>query len=420
MITGLAALRIREFRKLWLGQTTKQFGTSMYWITMLFVAQAITHDPRRVALIGALQALPFLLLSPHAGIFADRIDRRRIMLACDLCSAGILAALAAQIWIMGGANYLALCVAAVCLSSVDAYFLPARSAAIPMVVPKSKLMEANALAQGSQWFVGLVGLGFAAIVLGELARMFPNFFFLGAVLLNVIAFLGSAAYIFGLPRLLPGAEEREREARFWPDLKEGFRVIASDSVLRVGMPLSLVVNLFMAGWIAIYASVNEQWFGGDFRAFAGIELGFAFPMAITTLVAGRLAFSRPGASYASSMLLMGIFVAAMAWAREYWIFVALNGLCGIALPFSLLPMTTYQQLAVGQDRLGRVSSASNIASIGVQPLGLGLTGLLVPILGLSGVMIMMGVGTMLGALAAASNRRFMNTPMPDTTVVQAA
>lgn len=122
MIPGAEALRIRGFRTLWLGQVSKQLGTSTYWLVMLFTADRITNDARSVAFMGVLQTLPFLLFSAYAGVLADRLDRRKVMLASDLLSAGLLMALGVAVAVLGHPTFALLCVAAFLLASVDSFF----------------------------------------------------------------------------------------------------------------------------------------------------------------------------------------------------------------------------------------------------------------------------------------------------------
>lgn len=275
------------------------------------------------------------------------------------------------------------------------------------------------MAQSTQWAIGLIGLAFSAAVLGTLETLLPDLFLVTALAFNAATFLGSAWFISRLPKLVPDRDHAEQR-HFLRDVKEGMSTILGDAVLKVGIPLSLVVNLFMAAFIAIYAAVNREWFDGRYASFAGLELGFALPMAVTTLALGRVHFGQPGRWYVLGMAGLGLFVIAMGWAKDYWAFVALNAACGVVLPFAFLSMSTYQQLAVPNEKMGRVASAMNFATIGVQPLGLGLTSLFVDMVGITGILVAAGVGTLAGALIASTNRGFMTTPMPATATTTPA
>src|SRR5690242_13155186 len=135
MLPGTRALRIRDFRNLWLGQTVSQFGDAVYGLLFLFMTDKITKRPELVGIVAAMTALPFLLFSPVAGVLADRIDRRRIMLFSDFSSAAILGGYAVLLWFTREPPVWTLFVTPFLLSTVNAFFMPARGAAVPSVVP---------------------------------------------------------------------------------------------------------------------------------------------------------------------------------------------------------------------------------------------------------------------------------------------
>src|ERR1700722_2167935 len=94
-------LRIQPFRNLWLGQAISQFGDSFYYVAFMFMVQKVTGSIAMVGYVGACETVPYLLFSLYGGVIADRIDRRRIMLASDLLSGLSLCSLAALVWILG-------------------------------------------------------------------------------------------------------------------------------------------------------------------------------------------------------------------------------------------------------------------------------------------------------------------------------
>ena len=83
-------LRIRPFRNLWLGQSISQIGDSLYYVAFMFMVKKVTGSSAMVGYTGALELAPYLLIGPYAGVLADRLDRRAIMLASDLLSALVL------------------------------------------------------------------------------------------------------------------------------------------------------------------------------------------------------------------------------------------------------------------------------------------------------------------------------------------
>src|SRR5688500_12870764 len=92
-------LAIKAFRNLWLGQAISQIGDAFYYASFMFMVEHITNSKPMVGYVGAAEALPFLLFGPYAGVVADRIDRRKIMLLSDIISGLTLCMMAAVLFL---------------------------------------------------------------------------------------------------------------------------------------------------------------------------------------------------------------------------------------------------------------------------------------------------------------------------------
>jgi DHA3 family macrolide efflux protein-like MFS transporter len=412
-LPGLEILEIRAFRRLWVGQAVSQFGDALYALLFLFMVDKLTGKAAMVGYVGALQAAPFLLVGPYAGVIADRFDRKRVMLFADLSSALILVALCGVLLVNSRPPVTVIFAAAFLLSLVNSFFLPAKSAAIPALVPAERLMEANALSAATQNLMPLLGIGFSGAVLGILYALYPNLFFLVAAGVNALSFLCSAACIAGLPALRPQRGDTEKRALH--EMAEGFRLIWRDHVLRVSLIMGFFLNLFISPFMVAFIAVNRAWFGGSFLTLAGNEAAFMGAMVVTSLLAGKLKIARPGLSFVLGMIAVGLLVAFMGYSRAYAGFVLLNVFCGMALPFATLPLNTYIQLRVPDAFRGRVNSANSMAAQGIVPLSMGTAGLLLDRIGLTALFLLMGLGFCTTALAGMMDAGFRNARMPAVT-----
>ncbi len=410
-LPGLEILEIGAFRRLWLGQAISQFGDALYGLLFLFIVDKLTGSAAMVGYVGALNAAPFLLFGPYAGLVADRFDRKRVMLFADLTSAAILAALCVALIIEPRPPVGVVFTAAFLLSSVNAFFLPAKSAAIPSLVPPERLMEANALSTATQNLMPLLGIGFSGAGLGLLYALYPNLFFLVAAGANALSFLISALCIAGLQALRPKRDGPEKNAL--KEIADGFRLIGRDHILRVSLVLGFFLNLFISPFMVAYISANRKWFGGQFSTLALCEASFLAAMVITSVFVGRLKIVRPGLSFSLGMAGIGICVALMANCKWFGWFTFLNVLCGIALPFAILPLNTYVQLCVPDAFRGRVNSANAMAAQGIVPLSMGMTGLLLDRVGLPAIFMIMGIGFFGTALAGLLDNGFRKARTPE-------
>ena len=101
----LQALRIRDFRLVWAGGLINAFGSWLLTIAIPAHVLAVTGSLRDTGLTVAAEYLPLLLLGPVAGVFADRWDRRRLMIATNLFCAGAVAVMllgtsAGRYWVL--------------------------------------------------------------------------------------------------------------------------------------------------------------------------------------------------------------------------------------------------------------------------------------------------------------------------------
>src|SRR6266550_1519434 len=85
-------LRLADFRRLWLAQSVSQVGTQITLLALPLAAIVVLGaSPLEVGVLGAVEFLPFLLFTLPAGVWVDRLPRRRILIAADVGRAGILA-----------------------------------------------------------------------------------------------------------------------------------------------------------------------------------------------------------------------------------------------------------------------------------------------------------------------------------------
>jgi len=404
-------LRIRAFRNLWLGQSISQMGDSFFYVAFMFMVQKVTGSYAMVGFVGACETAPYLLFSLYAGVVADRIDRRRIMLASDLLSGLVLVSLAALVWILGQPPVWALLVTPFLLSTVRSFFMPAKNAAIPAIVPEGSLMAANALSAMTQNFVPILSLSLSAGVLSLIYTKSPAMFLICAVLANSLSFFGSAVFVWRLPKIEPDRNPDHRPHP-WTDLKDGLRYIRSRHVLVVLMSVQTGLSLAISPFFVVYVAANKQWLGGRPQTLAYCELAFFVGMVVGSLYVGKIKFDMPGKGFIFGTAAVGLAVLAMAFSPFFALFLLWNLVAGLTLPFASIPVATWLQSTVPDAFQGRVNSIYSMLQMGVQPLGLGLGGVLVAQAGISLAFIVMGGGMALAALAGLLDREFRRLEMP--------
>lgn len=211
-----------NYRRLWLTSNSANLGSEISRVALPLLVFAITGSAGLLGLVYVITMVPRIVLSPFAGIIADRFDRRRIMLAADTARMVLVCLLpfTDQVWQI------------TTIATLTAVFgtlaVPAQMAAVPMVAGKDRLLQAISLAQISRATIGIVGPAIGAALVGLLGAG-PSFFIQG------VCFAVSIIFVIGLylpPSDEPPAEGLASLAAWWHELTLGFRVTWRLPVIR--------------------------------------------------------------------------------------------------------------------------------------------------------------------------------------------
>ena len=412
-VTFASVLRIPAFRDLWLGQAISQLGDALYYVTFLFMAKKLTGSDAVVGFVGAMETLPYLLFGAFAGVAADRFNRRQLMLASDILGGITLITFGIWAFFNPKIGLPALLVIPFVLSTLRCFFMPAKSAAIPALVPAEKLQTATSLSMMTQNLMPMMGLALSAGVLGVVYQRSPDHFLLVAVGLNAVSFLISAIFIARLPSIIP---DRKQINHPWEDFREGIRYIRQRRDLSVMLIVMTGFRLCIAPFFVAYLAANDAWFDGKPQTVSWLEFGFFAGMVTMAPFVGRMKITRPGLSFALGLLAVGVLVLFMAFARNFWIFLTWNFLCGLAVPLADIPITTYCGLSVPDGFLGRVNAVMNMIANGVMPLGTALGGMLIAGAGIQAGFLAMGFGCCIACLVGVLDPVFRRVRMPEPGV----
>jgi MFS family permease len=362
-VTELLPLRRnRDFILLQAGQLLSTFGAAMSGIAYPLLVLALTGSAAKAGYIGAIQFAPVVLLSPAAGVAADRFDRRKLMMASDFAGATALAVLATAVLSHHATFWLVVLVAFVDMSAA-VFFRAGSNGAFRAVVPQPQLADAASVAMARMSTVRLAGPPAGGALFG-LARGVP-------FLADAISYAFSTASLL-LMRIRfqeerePGARPRFREglAYFWrlPFLRTTIGMIAASNFVAAGAPIAVIVLAHRHG-------LSSAAIGG-FVALQGVAL-LAGAMLSPLL---RRIF--PMRAILLSEFWMGLVYASfLAWPNVYVLAVA-TSLHAFWFPNTDSAMTAYSYTLIPDRLLGRAMAASNALRALSAPLGPLAAGLL--------------------------------------------
>ena len=209
-----------QFRLLFAGQALSVVGDRLTFVALPFAVLASGGGLSEVGFVAGAMTVPFLVFTLAAGVWADRLDRRRIMIASDAVRF-LAQTLAGVLVVTGAAEWWHLALVALAYGAADAFFQPAMYGLIPQLVTPGQLQSANAL-RGLTNAVGMIaGPALAGVLVLTVG---PG----GALLVDAGTF---AVSILFLARLRAGVVERatEPEPDFLSSLRGGWREVTSRS-----------------------------------------------------------------------------------------------------------------------------------------------------------------------------------------------
>jgi MFS family permease len=263
--------RNRNYNILWSSHFLSEFGSEITFIAFPLLILAVSGSPLQMGLVASVLAAARMVANVPAGVLADRVDRKKIMLGCQAVRVVSMASLVLALAFDAYSLSHVLVVAAVegLFSSV---FGPSEDAALPQVVPRSQLSTAVARNTARPFVASLLG----PVVAGVLFAVAPVTPF--AVNTTLLAFSVFALLFLTLPRraraLSAETGEKAERATIKGDVIEGFRWVLGNRVIRTTLAWVVFFNLvFHALIIVILAAAGENQVGagemGLMMAFLG-------------------------------------------------------------------------------------------------------------------------------------------------------
>jgi DHA3 family tetracycline resistance protein-like MFS transporter len=383
----VSPLRYRDFRRLWAGTTVSLIGDGIYLVALAWQVYSLKASPAAYATVGAAWTLTVVLLLIPAGLLADRVERRYVMIAGDLIRALVVGAIAV-LSLTGTATIGSLAGLSVLFGIGDALFLPSGTAIVPSLVPADELVQANALTQ----FTGPVAETLAGPFLGGVLTGFTSTGVAFAV--NAGTFAWSALMISLMShRRTPVEPDSPLRA-----LREGFNYVRRTRWFWLCLVSTGVALLFTVGaWDALIPYLVKN----DLHASA-VSLGLVYAcggvgaMVAAAVMAQRSRLPRrPLTAYyvawaVGDLTLVGIGLVTQVWQLVFVaiLFQACSAVLNV-LWFSL------EYRLVPAEILGRVSSLDWMVVLAGVPLSYSLVGPVAAAVGARTTLVVAGV---LGAL----------------------
>ena len=387
-------LQIPDFRRLWTAQAISFFGDSLTIFGLLFLTQRLTGNAASVAGVLIAMSLPMLVVGLGAGVWVDRLDRKRVMIWSDVIRAMLvpvflLVRSADQVWIIYVVAFLG--------ASVSSFFSPARGALLPRIVGMDKLMAANSITESSRVLFGVLGTAAAGLLVG----LFDGFEV--AFTVDAFTFVASAAMVARIRTsgAIEAVDQSPDKTSALSEFMAGMRVIGGSRLL-TGMLVAAGITMFGLGavnallvpFVIGELELKETWFGL-------LEASQASSMILAGALAAVLAAKlKPTTVIPVALAAAGIVVGLFAGVSNVWQLGALLFVVGWFVTPLQASFATIIQTETPPELLGRTGSALNAAATASNVAAMAIAGGVAAVVGVRSVFVIGGVVVFISALVA--------------------
>lgn len=392
-------LRNRSLMLIWTGGTISTIGDCFFGLAIMWMVYSLSHSLLQTSLIQVVWQLDRILFGTIAGVYADRWNRKRIMVIVNVMSAIVVAILAAITKMWGHILPLEAFITIFVLNTLNTFFQPASSSIMPEVVGRDALVTAQGLFSTVQTGANLIGSALAGVVVS----VFGTFWTLTT---DAISFLFPAICIgmANLPQRQVSSRSSGDRRNFIKDLREAWAVITSHPILKVMMWINILINVTSFTGPLTPGLVKMQLHSGPI-ALGMIDAAGVIGAAIGGIFAGAIEQKfGAGRVLVLGWVLCGIALVGIGISTWLPLTLALTTILVFNIVVAGTSMGAAEQLLVPEDYRGRVWGIVGSLSVIAIPVSSLLGGWLADIFGPGTLFVAGGVWTVGVASIAWFNR----------------
>jgi MFS family permease len=389
----LRALHHKNYRLFFGGQSISLIGTWMQQIAMSWLVYRLTNSALLLGIVSFSSQIPVFLLASIAGVYADRWNRHRMLVATQTLSM-IQALILAFLTLTGTIHVWQIIALSIFIGVINAFDMPTRQSFIVEIVDKTEDLG-NAIALNSFMFNGarLIGPAIAGILIALLGEGV-------CFLINGLSFVGIIVALLAIK--VPKRKKAAHSPRLWHDLKEGYSYAFGFAPIRY-----ILLQLGLMSFMGMAYAVLMPIFAKDILHGGPHTLGFLMAAsgigALTGSVylASRQTILGLGRLIAYASIIFGMGIIAFSLSTVLIVSLSMMFFTGFGMIVQIASGNTILQSIVEEDKRGRVMSIYTTAIIGMAPIGNLFAGALASWIGAPNTLILSGLCCIIGSLLFA-------------------
>ncbi|MGB7546844.1 MAG: MFS transporter [Terracidiphilus sp.] len=384
------ALRHRNFRLFFGGQSISLIGTWMTRIATAWLVYRLTHSALLLGTVGFAGQIPTFLLAPLAGVLVDRIDRRKVLVVTQTLAMAQSLALA-WLTLSHRITVAEILVLSAMQGIINAFDMPGRqSFMVKMVGDRADLSNAIAINSSMVNAARLIGPSLAGLLIAATSEGW-------CFLVDGVSYIAVIASLVMMR--LPAASEQRATTTMLAQLREGWTYVSEFVPVRTILLLFALLSLM--GWpfmvlMPIFAA--QVLHGGPHT------LGFLMgAVGVGSLVSALAMVARRSVRGLTKMIpiaaaVFGVGLVCFGLSRSFWLSMPMMVVTGFGMMQGMVASNTILQTLVDEKMRGRVMSFYTMAFVGMAPFGSLMAGALAHAIGTPHTVIVSGVACILGSL----------------------
>jgi MFS family permease len=384
------ALRHRNFQLFFVGQSISVIGNWMTKLAITWLVYRLTHSALLLGIVGFAGQIISFLLGPLAGVWVERVDRRKL-LVCTQAAAAVQSLALAALTLAHVINLQEILALAALQGLINAFDMPGRqSFLVQMVEDRQDLSNAIAINSSMANGARLIGPAIAGMLIGAVGEGW-------CFLLDGLSYLAVIASLL-LMRIRP-LELPRRESSMLEQMREGWDYVRTFRPIRSILLLFALVSLMGYPYsVLLPVFANQVLHGGAMTlGWLSAASGVGAMIAALALAVRKSVVGLTRSVQVAAALLGGALIL-FGFSQSLWLSLLLMGLAGFGLVQNASASNTIIQSLVPEDKRARVMGYFTMAFFGAAPFGSLLAGMLAHRIGAPHTVVLTGACCIAGAL----------------------
>ncbi|WP_419871188.1 MFS transporter [Candidatus Pristimantibacillus sp. PTI5] len=389
-------------------QTVSLFGSALVQYAIMWHVTLTTKSGLMMTLFIVCGFIPTFLLSPFAGVWADRFNRKYLIIISDAMISIVTLLLAITFSLGYDEPWLLFVIAAVRALGAGIQ-TPAVGAILPQIVPEDKLTKVNGINGTLQALMMFVAPIVSATLLS--VATIEAIFFIDVVTAVIAIF----TLFFFLKIPLHQKASDKQTTTYLDDFKQGLIYIKNHSFLKTFFIFFAFFFVLMAPAAFLTPLQVTRSFGDDYWRLTAIEIAFSIGMmAGGAIIASWGGFRNKVYTMTFGNLIMGVCTLVLGIVPIFWIYLMVMAVFGVAIPLANTPTTVLLQEKVDPNYMGRIFGVFGMISTSMMPIGMLIFGPLADVIEIEWLLVGTGLLIIILAIFFGGNKRLIEAGMPVT------